>query len=37
VSRIELRYDTFVEELTTILQRHASTPRGGHAAAEAHA
>jgi len=38
VSRIELRYDTFVEELTTILQRHASAPRTGHAAAaEAHA
>ena len=36
VSRIELRYDTFVEELTTILQRHASAPRG-HATAEAHA
>ena len=38
VSRIELRYDTFVEELSTILQRHASAPRAGHAsAAEAHA
>jgi biopolymer transport protein TolQ len=38
VSRIELRYDTFVEELSTILQRHATTPRAGHAsAAEAHA
>src|SRR5262245_20562144 len=36
VSRIELRYDTFVEELSTILQRHASAPRGSHAA-EAHA
>ena len=24
VSRIELRYDTFVEEFSTILQRHAS-------------
>ena len=36
VSRIELRYDTFVEELSTILQRHASAPRG-HAASEAHA
>ena len=33
---IELRYDTFVEELSTILQRHATTPRG-QAAAEAHA
>jgi biopolymer transport protein TolQ len=38
VSRIELRYDTFVEELSTILQRHATTPRSGHStAAEAHA
>src|SRR5690349_11276381 len=37
VSRIELRYDTFVEELSTILQRHATTPRGSQAAAEAHA
>jgi biopolymer transport protein TolQ len=38
VSRIELRYDTFVEELSTILQRHASTPRSGQAApVEAHA
>jgi biopolymer transport protein TolQ len=38
VSRIELRYDTFVEELSTILQRHASTPRTGQSAAvEAHA
>jgi biopolymer transport protein TolQ len=38
VSRIELRYDTFVEELSTILQRHATAPRAGHAsAAEAHA
>jgi biopolymer transport protein TolQ len=37
VSRIELRYDTFVEELSTILQRHATTPRGQAAAAEAHA
>jgi biopolymer transport protein TolQ len=36
-SRIELRYDTFVEELSSILQRHASTPRGAHAASEAHA
>jgi len=25
VSRLELRFDTFVEELSTILQRHAST------------
>lgn len=38
VSRIELRYDTFVEELSTILQRHASAPKGSQAAAvEAHA
>lgn len=29
VSRIELRYDTFVEELLTILQRHATAPRAG--------
>ena len=29
VSRIELRYDTFVEELSTILQRHATAPRAG--------
>ena len=27
VSRVELRYDTFVEELSTILQRHATSPR----------
>jgi len=27
VSRVELRYDTFVEELLTILQRHATAPR----------
>ena len=31
VSRIEVRYDTFVEELSTILQRHATAPRAGHA------
>jgi biopolymer transport protein TolQ len=38
VSRIELRYDTFVEELSTILQRHASTPRSGQpSVVEAHA
>jgi biopolymer transport protein TolQ len=36
-SRIELRYDTFVEELSSILQRHASTTRGAQAASEAHA
>lgn len=28
VSRLELRYDAFMEELSTILQRHAA--RGGH-------
>jgi biopolymer transport protein TolQ len=33
VSRIELRYDTFVEELSTILQRHASSPKGSQGAA----
>jgi biopolymer transport protein TolQ len=27
VSRIEVRFDTFVEELSTILQRHAASPR----------
>ncbi|RPH47616.1 MAG: protein TolQ [Lysobacterales bacterium] len=38
VSRIELRYDTFVEELSTILHRHASTPRSGQpTSVEAHA
>jgi biopolymer transport protein TolQ len=38
VSRIELRYDTFVEELSSILQRHATMPRSGQGpAAEAHA
>ena len=39
VSRIELRYDTFVEELSSILQRHASMPRSGQVQAptvEAH-
>jgi biopolymer transport protein TolQ len=25
VSRLELRFDTFVEEFSTILQRHGST------------
>lgn len=37
VSRMELRYDTFVEELSSILQRHATTPRSNvaHGAAEA--
>lgn len=29
VNRIELRFDTFVEELSTILQRHAAAPRHG--------
>jgi biopolymer transport protein TolQ len=39
VSRVEVRYDTFVEELSTILQRHASAPRaeGQRGVAEAHA
>jgi biopolymer transport protein TolQ len=37
VSRIELRYDAFAEELSTILQRHASMPRGQASQAEAHA
>ena len=38
VVRIETRYDTFVEELSSILQRHASSPRSSAAAAaEAHA
>ncbi len=32
VSRLELRYDTFVEELSTILQRHASTRPAAQAA-----
>ncbi|MCX7058904.1 MAG: MotA/TolQ/ExbB proton channel family protein, partial [Proteobacteria bacterium] len=27
VNRLELRFDTFVEEFTTILQRNASLPR----------
>jgi biopolymer transport protein TolQ len=31
VTRMELRYDTFVEELSTILQRHASGPKGSQA------
>jgi biopolymer transport protein TolQ len=26
VSRFELRYDAFMEEFSTILQRHAATP-----------
>jgi biopolymer transport protein TolQ len=33
VSRVELRYDTFVEELSTILQRHATAPRSMASAA----
>jgi biopolymer transport protein TolQ len=35
VSRLELRHDTFVEELSTILQRHAAThaPRAATAPA----
>ncbi len=37
VSRMELRYDTFVEELLTILQRHATAPRAAQAATEARA
>ena len=28
VSRLELRYDTFMEELSTILQRHAGVGSG---------
>lgn len=31
VTRIETRYDTFVEELSSILQRHASSPRSANA------
>lgn len=34
VSRIELRYDTFVEELSTILQRHANVRSNAPATAE---
>ncbi len=35
VSRLELRYDTFVEELSTILQRHAtSRPAASNAASK---
>jgi len=38
VSRIELRYDTFAEELSTILQRHATMPRTAQGSTvEAHA
>ena len=28
VNRLELRFDTFMEEFSTILQRHATAPRG---------
>jgi biopolymer transport protein TolQ len=28
VSRLELRYDTFMEELSSILQRHAGGTQG---------
>jgi biopolymer transport protein TolQ len=35
VSRLELRYDTFVEELSTILQRHASARPAAPASKEA--
>ena len=28
VNRLELRFDTFMEEFSTILQRHAAAPRG---------
>ncbi len=37
VSRIELRYDTFAEELSSILQRHATMPRAGQSASAAEA
>ena len=37
VSRIELRYDTFAEELSSILQRHATMPRAGQGASAAEA
>jgi len=39
VTRMESRYDTFVEELLSILQRHATAPRSSGAATpiEAHA
>lgn len=38
VTRMESRYDTFVEELSSILQRHATSPRSSAASAmEAHA
>ena len=29
VNRLELRFDTFMEEFTTVLQRNAATPRSG--------
>ena len=28
VNRLELRFDAFMEEFSTFLQRHASAPRG---------
>ena len=34
VSRIELRYDSFMDELTTILQRHSHTRSGAAHVAE---
>ncbi|HEU4487342.1 MAG TPA: protein TolQ [Povalibacter sp.] len=37
VTRVETRYDTFVEELSSILQRHATSRGAAAAAAEAHA
>jgi biopolymer transport protein TolQ len=37
VSRIEVRYDTFVEELSSILSRHGAQPVKGAPAAEARA
>ena len=37
VTRIETRYDTFVEELSSILQRHASSRSAAGVSAEAHA
>lgn len=37
VTRIEVRYDTFVEELSSILSRHGATPVKGAPAVEARA
>jgi len=31
VTRLELRFDAFIEEFSTILQRHASRPGGAPA------